>query len=372
MAENSAIEWCDHTINFWHGCTKVSPACAHCYAESQDARFYKHQPIENHEGMVVGETPGHWGPHAPRLLRVDAARREAMRYERRAAAEGRRFRVFTNSMADFFEDRRDLDGARLEALDVIRQTPNLDWLILTKRPEMVNRLVWRAMDDLAAQGHGDSPLLHWLLAWHKGNAPANVWLGTTVEDQERADQRILALRQVPARVRFLSCEPMLGPVVIPQDTLDGRCCLTRPGAIHSGIDCPDCPEVTGKPLPRIHWVICGGESGPHARPMHPDWARSLRDQCAAAGVPFLFKQWGEWAPYVNEAHYTHGGAERHAHAWIERDGTEGACWIVDDDGSWSNWTGVPTEDAAVMGRHGKKAAGRLLDGVEHLAFPEVG
>ena len=111
MAENTKIAWCDHTINFWWGCSKVSPACANCYAEGQAARFY----------------PGHWGQDAPRRLRVPAARLEAMRYQVCAEKEGRRFRVFTNSMSDFFEDRRDLDMARLEALDVMRKTPNLDW-----------------------------------------------------------------------------------------------------------------------------------------------------------------------------------------------------------------------------------------------------
>ena len=335
MAENSRIEWTDHTVNFWWGCAKVSPACAHCYAEGQAARFY----------------PGHWGPDALRRLRVTQARHEAMAYERRAVKEHRRFRVFTNSMADFFEDRRDLDQARLEALDVIRQTPHLDWLILTKRPEAIMRLLYRAEVDAPGSGLSD-----WLRDWLRGQAPANVWLGTTVEDQERAEQRIQALVKVPG-LHFLSCEPLLGPVDLESFSVQ---------AIHPDNEGYGVPAIKG-----VDWLICGGESGRRARPMHPDWARGLRDQCAAAGVPFLFKQWGEWAPFVNEAHYTHGGAERHAHAWIDRDGTGGQCWIVDDDGSWSNWTGEPTEDAAVMGRLGKKAAGRLLDGVEHNGYPQL-
>ena len=354
MAENSTIEWTDHTVNFWWGCAKVSPACAHCYAEALDKR-YLGWPRKQDEPRV---NTLHWGTDASRLLRVEAARREALRYERQAVKEGRRFRVFTNSMADFFEDRRDLDGARLEALEVIRQTPHLDWLILTKRPEKIRELLQRAYDCT-----GDPELYRWLGEWINGNPPANVWLGTTVEDQERADQRIPHLLKVPAAVRFLSCEPLLGPLALrPVDDFSDN------GHGRRWLGGPSCNAASS---PGIDWVICGGESGPHARPMHPDWARGLRDQCAAAGVPFLFKQWGEWAPFVNEAHYTHGGAERHAHTWIERDGTQGSCWIVDDDGSWSNWTGEPTEDAAVMGRHGKKAAGRLLDGVEHNGYPEV-
>ena len=328
MAQDTKIEWCDHTVNFWWGCEKVSQACANCYAEGQAARFY----------------PGHWGPDAPRRTRVDAARREALRYERRAVSEGRRFRVFTNSMSDFFEDRRDLDSARLEALDVIRQTPHLDWLILTKRPEKVVGLLGKAWAEVYARYTNDDeeagPLSIWLDEWLQGNAPANVWLGTTVEDQERADQRIPAMLRVPAAVRFLSCEPLLGPVSFrwaswsptSQKALGGR--ENWKGEWHlDGLRCLD-------------WVICGGESGPHARPMHPDWARGLRDQCAAAGVPFLFKQWGEWFPMG-------AGGE-----WPGRLNCQVAGSFPDD----------PHQYVVKAGKH---AAGRLLDGVEHNGYPEV-
>lgn len=330
MAENTAISWCDHTVNFWIGCSKVSPACMNCYAEGQATRFF----------------PGHWGSDAPRHLRVDAARLEAMRYERRAVKDGRRFRVFCASMSDFFEDRRDLDGARLEALDTIRQTPHLDWLVLTKRPDKIRDLLRNAMAD--AMDAGREELATWIDAWDFNRPPpANVWLGTTVEDQERADLRIPALLQVPAAVRFLSCEPLLGPVDLSRASgpfqpfrsiwWDTKTSGGRPPQGH-GID----------------WVICGGESGPKARPMHPDWARGLRDQCASAGVPFLMKQWGEWAPAMGDLwwHPLDGGPQfrtraggRDTHAF--GDGCYGAVRI------------------------GKKAAGRLLDGVEHHAFPEV-
>lgn len=412
MAENSPIEWTDHTVNFWWGCTKVSPACANCYAEAMDKRFH---PFDgaircDKQGRFSNEQP-HWGDDAPRLTRTDEARKEAMRYERRAVKEGRRFRVFTNSMSDFFEDRSDLVEARQEALDTIMSTPHLDWLILTKRPENIipalQEAQRRALGGDVGQFYatpGTNGMSEWLGWWLSGKPPANVWLGTTVEDQERADQRVPALLQVPAAVRFLSCEPLLGPVVLPNwinlprpvvgDWPIGHNTRAEAGvhkvsmnphgarAIkalngqHLGIKPGECEDLGLS----LDWVICGGESGPKARPMHPDWARGLRDQCAAAGVPFLFKQWGEWAPFVNEDHYTHGGAERHPHAWIEVSGKlQGLCWIVDDDGTWSNFTGKPPLDSenelprtvAVMGRHGKKAAGRLLDGVEHNGFPEV-
>lgn len=328
MAENSKIEWCDHTVNFWWGCSKVSPACAHCYAEGQAARF--------HAGL--------WGPDGGRRIRVDAARKEALRYERRAVAEGRRFRVFTNSMSDFFEDRRDLDQARLEALDVIRQTPHLDWLILTKRPERILDLINRAW-ALSPLVRVD--LIDWLHRWECGGAPANVWLGTTVEDQERADQRIPALLQVPAAVRFLSCEPLLGPV-------DLRCVSPyhNPGGGRLGMDAlaPDAMH--------LDWVICGGESGPHARPMHPDWARGLRDQCAAAGVPFLFKQWGEWVPR---------GPESWGYPVVE---SVPRIRLTDAGGNGQD-LGAEGGNDCWMNRAGKKRAGRLLDGVEHNGYPQV-
>ena len=199
------------------------------------------------------------------------------------------------------------------------------------------------------------------------------------------DKRAGKLLDVPARVRFLSMEPLLGPVDLNRHLW--QCCGDQiPGQRGDGwMQPPDPPECCQCPELRngIHWVIVGGESGPGARPMHPEWARGLRDQCASAGVPYLFKQWGEWGQYVNEDHYTHCGAERHAHAWVDSaTSAHGKCWLVDDDGTWSNWTGEPPQSdgsggrtvastVAVMGWHGKKVAGRLLDGVQHDGFPEA-
>lgn len=370
MAENTKIEWTDHTINFWWGCEKVSPACANCYAEREDARWHirTHAQTGDWDGFSQGVhgRGKHWGPGAPRLLRVAAASGEALRYERRAVALGRRFKVFTNSMSDFFEDRRDLDAARLEALDTIRLTPHLDWLILTKRPMTLMKLLHRAKIDLeigrfdpSATCLEDSPLHRWLTSWTTGKAPANVWLGTTVEDQKRAELRIPALLRVPAAVRFLSCEPILGPVDLPHwinlprpvagDWPIGHTTIAEAG-LHKvarnphgarsviaangrelGIKPDECKDLALG----VDWVICGGESGPKARPMHPDWARSLRDQCAAEQVPFFFKQWGSGIEF-----------------------------------SQAESTGVFPVGVRVR-MLGKKAAGRLLDGVEHNAMPEV-
>lgn len=273
--ENTGISWCHHTVNPWWGCEKVSPACAFCYAEGVDHRFTKKD----------GGKP-HWGANAPRRIRVEAASREAFRYEKRAVAEGRRFRVFCASMADFFEDRRDLDLPRLQFLDVIRRTPHLDWLILTKRPEAIRPLLERAFLSAASSS---SPLgvakelREWLWSWAEcGEPPANVALGTTAETQEWADRRLIPLLQVPARTHFVSVEPMLGPV-------DLRCVSPyhNPGGGRLGLDAL-APDAA-----RLDWVICGGESGRHARHMDLQWVRDLLASCRAADVPFFMKQLSE-------------------------------------------------------------------------------
>jgi protein gp37 len=312
MAENTKIEWAHHTVNFWWGCTKVSPACQNCYAEAQDRHF--------HPGPYEKAEASHWGDSAPRMLRVEAARKEAFKYQRRAEKEGVRFRVFTNSMSDFFEDRRDLDLARLDALDIMAQTPNLDWLVLTKRPERIMDLLKRA-SAMAVRTSGLAEFLRaWTGEWNCDPLPpANVWLGTTVENQEWADKRIPEILRVPASVRFLSCEPMLGPINISRY-------LPRTPEKQKGTEW----DAFG-----IDWTICGGESGARARPMDVRWALSLRDQCAAAGVPFLFKQWGEWLPDNQNPRIP---------------GPSGASQAI---------------------RVGKARAGRLLDGMLHDGYPKV-
>lgn len=195
--------------------------------------------------------------------------------------------------------------------------------------------------------------MNWVDAWLRNDVdpiPENVWLGATIVNQEEADRDIPKLLSTPAAVRFLSMEPLLGPVTLPSIVrgIDG-------GLYHIGV--ADRMHALG-----IDWVIAGGESGPGARPMHPAWARSLRDQCAAAGVPLHLKQWGEWAN--SEA------AGLGLNACYEHSKVGG--W-VEPDGKWSKG-----EDAAPQSQFashvfqvGKKAAGRLLDGVTHNAFPEV-
>jgi protein gp37 len=187
----------------------------------------------------------------------------------KAQAEGRRYKVFCASLADVFEDRPELVEWRRDLLDLIIRTPRLDWLLLTKRPENVNRMIEEAT--------GFSEAAMWF------HAVSHVWIGTSVENQEQAFKRIGHLVAIPAAIRFVSAEPLLGPLNISR-WLGYRADMSP----RTGID----------------WVIVGGESGHGARPMHPDWARSLRDQCVAAGVAFHFKQWGEWVPsdQVDEDH----------------------------------------------------------------------
>ncbi len=271
MSEHSSIEWCDATVNFWWGCTKVSPGCAHCYADTLAHRF----------GKDI------WGAGKPREDHRAGAARLARKLDRKAGAAGRRLRVFSASMSDWLDDEVPADWLG-DMLRVIAETPHLDWLLLTKRPQN-----WRGRLEAAASCVGSWVPENWLA----GNPPANVWVGTTVEDQTRADERIPRLLEIPARVRFLSCEPLLGPVV-PHlaRNIDPECDDCRGTGFYSdagpgrgGSEYHSC-ECRGRE--RIHWVIAGGESGPGARAMHPDWARSLRDQCRAARVAFFFKQWG--------------------------------------------------------------------------------
>jgi len=329
MSENSKIEWTDHTFNPWSGCVKVSPACQHCYAAALPPAYRRNAV---------------WGAHTDRMPASDSYWAQPLAWDRKARKEGVRRRVFCASTADVFEDRADLDPLRERLWDLIQKTPNLDWLLLTKRPEVMFK--W-------SQSH----------PW-----PVNAWAGTTVESQEWADRRIPHLLKVPAQIRFLSCEPLLGAIDI-----SGY--LTRPqwGEVN---------EHGTRPyqiVPRndlIQWVIAGGESGPNARPSHPDWFRLLRDQCREAGVPFLLKQWGEWAPGEEvEANGTdwcgmyepdrdNGGVPKHY--WPDSPLRETAMRLGKGEMSQNL-----CDDTCVL-RVGKKAAGRLLDGVEHNEFPVAG
>lgn len=364
MAERTEIEWCDSTFNPWIGCTKVSLGCDHCYAERLDAR-----------GIFGGQ---HWGPGAPRK-RTSATnwrkplawnaqpfcecpdcgwrgeRREAMTVvgllniaedwcpncSKAVVTEARR-RVFCASLADVF-DNEVPTAWRLDLFSLIAQTPHLDWLILTKRIGNV-----RAMCT-------DDGLMFDML--HD-----RVWLGITVTSQPEADRDIPKLLAAPARVRFLSIEPMLGPVDLTPAYLP---CPNAENVIMDpetgGYECCSHCDYTGvSDELGIDWVIVGGESGPKARPMHPQWVRDLRDQCRAADLPFMFKQHGEWlATDFCDDDMAMIPAERTV--YVRPDGS------FHDGTAGVDFFGGEEETAWI----GKKNAGRLLDGVEHNEFPRV-
>lgn len=332
MAE-SKIEWTDYTFNPWWGCTKVSDGCANCYAETWSKRT------------------GHdiWGPNRSRRFFGDKHWNEPLKWNAKAEREGWQFRVFCASMADVFEgaehagwQRLDVERERLWRL--IENTPALTWQLLTKRPESISYMVPGV--------------------WHS-KWPPNVWIGVSVENQATWDERVPVLCRIPAGVRFVSYEPALGPV-----------------DCHIDCDCGDRPVLRclgcGDDRPQgVDWVIAGGESGPGSRPSHPDWFRSVRDQCRAAGVAFFFKQWGEWKPVAPQYGDTDSvmRSEDPYGEWfhdlwgrnlcLERDGSVSA----DYRGTW--YQPSPLLNPWWLNRVGKKAAGRLLDGREWNEFPEV-
>jgi protein gp37 len=324
MAGNSKIEWTHHTFNPWWGCTKVSPGCDHCYAERDARRFVP--------GKVL------WGVDADRREFGDKHWNMPLRWNAQAARSGERALVFCASMADAF-DKHAPDGARSRLWNLIKATPHLTWQILTKRI-----------------GNAYSGMLP--MDFNQKNYP-NVWLGISVVNQEEADRDIPKLLGINAAVHWLSMEPLLGDTDISQWLFPFKPCRNcpcpNPEVDRSGYaDCCKEPELMP---PQIDWVVTGGESGPNARPMHPDWPRRLRDQCAAAGVPFLFKQWGEWAPHQAVPGGDESGDLRRGHVrYIQGTPRE-------PDGRFIRG------DAAVA-RIGKKAAGRLLDGVQHDGYPK--
>lgn len=355
MSANSKIEWTDHTFNPWIGCTKVSPACDNCYAErSTPSRTL---------GVV-------WGPTAPRHRTSPGNWAMPLRWNAQHEAffqqHGRRQRVFCASLADVFDNQ--VPGAwRVELLQLIADTPNLDWLLLSKRIGNAHQMLNDAL----------SVLSHELTFWEDIPWP-NVWLGATVVNQEEADRDIPKLLAVPAAKRFLSMEPLLGPVDLAAAYLpcpaahDGLTMDPGTGAY----ECCRACDFTGIGSEMgIDWVIVGGESGPSARPMHPDWVRSLRDQCQAAGVPFLFKQWGKWLPisqmpnnWTDHLYKPRIRAKPHEDQAVLDDIYGRDCTvenaIMQLDGSLHAITAPMAFQKGAMQtfKVGKKAAGRLLDG----------
>ncbi len=265
MGTATAISWTDHTFNPWWGCTRVSPGCLHCYAETFAKR--------------TGHTV--WGKDVERRRFADKHWNEPRRWNETARISGRPALVFCASMADVFEDRPDHLDDRARLFSLIEATPHLIWQLLTKRPENVRAMVptW----------------------WLDATWPSNAWIGTTIEDQQRANERIPELLAIPAPIRFLSCEPLLGPLDLSRWLhLEWMDALRLPGDPLSfrgegGWGQEMFAALAGE-RPGIGWIIVGGESGPGHRPLVLDHARDLVDQALAAEVPLLFKQVGGHHP----------------------------------------------------------------------------
>lgn len=337
MSDRSTIEWTDATWNPTRGCSRVSPGCANCYAERVAYRFSG--PGKAYEGLAKMTKAG---PRWTGDLRAPVEKLFEPNHWKRPR------RIFVNSQSDLFHEKlsyRVID----DVFAVMAMNGRHTFQVLTKRVdrmhewfflvrdglETARRVGLRALDFTCQMVAGneypkhmagggqidrDGSALPWPLA--------NVWIGVSVENQHYANARIPLLIDTPAAVRFLSCEPLLGP-----------------------IDDREADPATWT-LDLLDWVIAGGESGPGARPMHPDWARGLRDQCASAGVPFFFKQWGEWRyDFLDPTHCVDRGGDMYFEL--------------------GKAPGRPLDESGLVARVGKKAAGRLLDGREHNEFPHA-
>ncbi|MCI0999179.1 phage Gp37/Gp68 family protein [Ochrobactrum sp. C6C9] len=335
MADNTKIEWTDATWNPITGCKVVSPGCTNCYAMKLAGTRLAHHP--SRAGLTIDTKAGPvWNGN----LRFNSEWLFQPLHWKRPR------RIFVCAHGDLFAEG--VDDAWLDQIfGVMACSPQHIFQVLTKRPERMQAYLTTILLEhrlAAAQAQFDFPLRSPGI-WPHLPLP-NVWLGVSVEDQVRANERIPHLLTTPAAVHWISAEPLLGPVDI-RDALAN-------------------PKTIGEPLwqlSRIDWVVAGGESGVDARPMHPDWARSLRDQCAAAEVPFFFKQWGEWAPQVGAVDGWALGDDAEISRFDHRD------WETDHWGESYRPTWCDDIEDDTVSRIGKRNAGRLLDGIEHNDMP---
>jgi len=342
MADGTKIEWTDATWNVVNGCSVVSPGCTNCYAMRLAGTRMRHHP--SRAGLTRDTKAGPVWNGEVRFN--DKVLLDPLRWRRPR-------RIFVCAHGDLFHEAVP-DEWIDRVFAVMALAPQHVFQVLTKRPERMRAYFthdggfgrWGFIEQQARKLAKVPD--HRTLATFGGSNLPHVWLGVSIEDQARADERIPLLLATPAAVRWLSCEPLLGPVDLAK---------LRPDGINFTLD-----ALTGRgehllgyrgQTGKIDWVVAGGESGPGARPMHPAWARSLRDQCAAAGVPFLFKQWGEWLPDPE--------------ADALGDEIDGAPFLIWHADSWRNLPQDHIGDYTF--RIGKKRAGRLLDGQLHDGFP---
>jgi len=294
VAENSKITWTDHTWNWSHGCPgcpdSLELGCKNCYMRI----WAKRAGIKNSYEVTKSSKDTFNMP---------------LKSRRKVPGD----MIFTLSLGDFFHPLN--DPYRPEVWDIMRRTPDYTYQVLTKFPENI-------VDRLPAD---------WSNGW------SNVWLGVTAENQEMANKRIPILLSIPAAIRFVSIEPMLGPVDL---------------TFNLQFEHPDNEGYGVEIIKGLDWVIVGGESGSHARPMHPDWIRQIRDQCQASGTPFFFKQWGAWITSYDS------GFRSEEKSQYNR--TIGECWVKND---------YRFNDGQVMVRVGAKTAGDILDNKQYHEFP---
>ncbi len=316
MAQGTSVEYVEHSFSPWWGCSRTSPGCARCFAADNARRWG--------QGSL-------WHLHGPRRVVSENQWRQPLKWNRDAQREGRLARVLCGTMCDVFEDHPAVGAARARLFGLIEATPWLAWCLFTKRPENAGGMV------------------PWGGAW-----PGNAWLIASVENQDWAGARIPVLLATAAPVRGLSVEPMLGPVD-----------LAAAGAWPAGGG--------------VDWVIVGGESGPRARPMHPQWARNLLAQCDAHSTPAWFKQHGEWGPAEWKVERRAG---EDAAAYVKRAAATGATHAYAADAHllghhpvpatqqpWSGERAALADGLAPIRRWGKGKAGHLLDGREVAGLP---
>ena len=350
MADRTHIEWCHATVNAISGCTPISPGCTNCYAMRAGGHKRPHHPSN---GLTMPSKAGHVWTGAVRLN--DAWLRRPLSWQKPR-------RIFWNAHGDPWHEAVPVEWIDRE-FAVAALTPHHRHLFLTKRSALMRAYITdvatpeRVLDQCRYLG-GLPTRWQWPLP--------NVWLGVSVEDQARADERIPDLLATPAAIRFASAEPLLGRIRFSRlKSPDSTWLNALTGFAHAGA------AVFQQFERGLDWIIAGGESGPGARPMHPRWALFLRDQCAEYGVPFLVKQWGDWTPVECVPSSLYGVvfvppfSVRGAHKWRRWDGD--ICRTPTDDESVSSFFAPGTLAVPI----GKKAAGRLLDGELHDAYPEL-
>ncbi|MBV2148591.1 phage Gp37/Gp68 family protein [Sphingobium sp. AS12] len=371
MSDGTHIEWTDATVNAINGCTVLSPGCTNCYAMRLAGTR-----LRDHPSRVGLTSDSKAGPVWNGTVRLnESALLQPLRWKRPR-------RIFWNAHGDIFHPSV-TDAWIDRCFAVMALTPHHIHQVLTKRSDRMrtylssgaaNRRIARVIIDWLVDGTITKGLRH-CATWPVRSIGdiddptditvdlplPNVWLGVSVEDQIRADERIPDLLATPAAVRWLSCEPLLGLIDFAEVPAE-RGSRSRPifGPL-SGYCLRHYPRSRcgcAKQQPAIDWVVVGGESGPGARPMHPDWARDLRDQCAAAQVPFFFKQWGDWTPGENVQRQS--GWVNGAHWFDNR-------WLFEEQNLSA--TDGHIDDEPDLYRVGKRTAGRLLDGVQHDGMP---